>query len=118
MDQLPTAGSRKPFASSGQIALVIGLEILMCLELGSATSLFSCRGTCLISKPQSITKGFHLICAFRTIIDHRALFPQYPTKVMAPLSFRRGQLLVLFRQILDEDAGKLQAFAHFTPFGR
>jgi len=51
-------------------------------------------------------------------MDHRALFPQYPTKVIAPLSFRRGQLLVLFRQILNEDAGKLQAFAQFTPFGR
>jgi hypothetical protein len=44
MDQLPTAGSRKPSASSGQIALVIGLEIVGCLESGSTTSFFSCLG--------------------------------------------------------------------------
>jgi len=44
MDQLPTAGSRKPSASSGQIALVIGLEIVVRLASGSTTSFFSYRG--------------------------------------------------------------------------
>jgi len=58
MDQLPTAGSRKPFASSGQIALVIGLEIVVCLESGSATSFFSCRGRAYFRSRSPLPRAF------------------------------------------------------------